>query len=101
MFDRFKQRQYPNLQLIQEMIHLGMEQMRKRPKMNEFRQASISSNLLAKATLILKSKQSYEMSLQNIADDFMVSLCIGKFLIEYFCLASTFRTFIRQSRSFD
>jgi hypothetical protein len=71
MFDNYKQRQHPNIQLIKEMINLGMEQMIKRPKREEFRQAS---NILTKATFILKSKQSYLMNLQNVADDFMVSL---------------------------
>jgi len=71
MFDNYKQRQHPNIQLIKEMINLGMEQMMTRPKREEFRQAS---NILNKATFILKSKQSYLMNLQNVADDFMVSL---------------------------
>ncbi|CAF5019050.1 unnamed protein product, partial [Rotaria sp. Silwood1] len=71
MLDNYKRRQQPKLELIQEMIELGMEQMIKRPKKDEFSQASISSNILHKATFILKSKRSYSMSLHNLADDFM------------------------------
>ncbi|CAF1151866.1 unnamed protein product [Rotaria sordida] len=72
ILDNYKQRQYPKLELVQEMIELGMEQMIKRPTKDEFRQASLSSNILDKATFILKSKQSYSMSLHNLADDFML-----------------------------
>ncbi|CAF2749963.1 unnamed protein product [Rotaria sp. Silwood2] len=78
MLDKYKQRQHPKLELIQEMIELGMKQMIKRPKKDEFRQASISSNFFHKATFILKSKQSYSMSLHNLADDFMVSIYVFK-----------------------
>jgi hypothetical protein len=74
MFDNYKQRQRPNLKLIQEMINLGMKQMTKRPKIDELRQATVSQNFLTKAAFILKSKQSYAMNLQNVADDFMVNL---------------------------
>jgi len=73
MFDNYKQRQRPNLKLIQEMINLGMKQMTKRPKIDELRQATVSQNFLTKAAFILKSKQSYAMNLQNVADDFMVN----------------------------
>ncbi|CAF1091894.1 unnamed protein product [Adineta steineri] len=68
LFHKYKHRQLPDLQLLKEMINLGMKQMIKRPKLNEFHQAS---NLLTKAIFILKSKQSYLMSLRNLADDFM------------------------------
>ncbi|CAF3362212.1 unnamed protein product [Rotaria socialis] len=74
MLDAYKIRQRPKLKLVQEMIDLGMKHMIKRPTKDEFRQASISSNILHKANFILKSKKSYSMSLQNIADDFMVSI---------------------------
>ncbi|CAF3759083.1 unnamed protein product [Adineta steineri] len=69
LFHKYKHRQLPDLQLLKEMINLGMKQMIKRPKLNEFHQAS---NLLTKAIFILKSKQSYLMSLRNLADDFML-----------------------------
>ena len=80
MFDDYKQRQYPNLSLIKEMINLGMEQMVKRPKTEELHKVSESSNILSKALFILKSKNAYSMSLKNIADDFMVkyNFCFSK-----------------------
>jgi hypothetical protein len=72
IFDNYKKRKYPNINLIKEMINLGMEQMIKRPKTDELHKASTSSNILSKALLILKSKNAYSMNLKNVADDFMV-----------------------------
>ncbi|CAF2828653.1 unnamed protein product [Rotaria sp. Silwood2] len=71
IFDDYKKRQYPNLNLIKEMINLGMEQMKKRPKLDELHQASTSSNMFSKALFMLRSKNAYSMSLKNLADDFM------------------------------
>ncbi|CAF1291109.1 unnamed protein product [Adineta steineri] len=70
-FDNYKTRQYPNLNLLQEMINLGMEQMIKRPKTDDLNKASLSTNFLLKAFFIIKSKNAYSMSLKNVADDFM------------------------------
>jgi hypothetical protein len=72
MFDDYKQRQYPNLDLIKEIINLGMKQMLKRPKRDELHKVSLSSNILLKALFIFKSKNAYSMSLKNLSDDFMV-----------------------------
>jgi hypothetical protein len=62
--------------------------MIKRPKTDELRKASTSSNILFKTLFILKSKNAYSMSLKNLADDFMVSLnpfdLIKKNIIFYF-----------------
>ena len=74
MLDNYKQRQHPNFELVQEIIHLGMKKMIKRPGPDEFRQASASSNIFMKAKFIQKSRRSYHMSLQNLADDFKVSI---------------------------
>ncbi|CAM4854131.1 unnamed protein product [Rotaria socialis] len=71
IFDNYEKRQYPNLNVLKEMINLGMEQMKKRPKSNELHKASRSSSILTKGLYILKSKNAYAMSLKNIADDFM------------------------------
>ncbi|CAF1211462.1 unnamed protein product [Adineta ricciae] len=71
IFDDYQKRQYPNVNLLREMIQLGMNQMVKRPKTDEFRNALSSSNVLVKAMFIIKSKNAYTMSLKNIADDFM------------------------------
>ncbi|CAF5219994.1 unnamed protein product, partial [Rotaria magnacalcarata] len=57
MLDAYKLRQRPKLKLVQEMIDLGMKHMIKRPKKMNF-----------------DNKKSYSMSLQNLADDFMVSI---------------------------
>jgi hypothetical protein len=88
LFNDYKSRQYPNINLIKEIIHLGLEQMIKRPKTDELRKASTSSNILFKTLFILKSKNAYSMSLKNLADDFMVSLnpfdLIKKNIIFYF-----------------
>ena len=73
IFDDYKKRQYPNINLIKEMIHLGMEQMVKRPTKDELQKASTSSNILSKAFVFLKSKNAYVMNLKNVADDFMVT----------------------------
>jgi hypothetical protein len=85
IFDDYKQRQYPDINLIKEMINHGMEQMIKRPKTEELHKASQSSNILYKALLILKSKNAYSMSFKNIADDFMVEFYI-RFSKEIFLL---------------
>ncbi len=74
LFENYKKRKYPNIDLIKKMIHFGMEQMIKRPKSDEFHKASTSTNILFKSLFILKSKNAYSMSLKNIADDFMVKL---------------------------
>jgi len=74
LFNNYKKRKYPNIDLIKKMIHFGMEQMIKRPKSEEFNKASTSTNILVKSLFILKSKNAYSMSLKNIADDFMVKL---------------------------
>ena len=73
MFDEYRRRQHPNIDLIKEMIQIGMEQMTKRPRTDDFYRVSMSSNTLQKMFFILKSKNAYFMSLKNIADDFMVS----------------------------
>ncbi len=78
LFNDYKSRQYPNINLIKEIINLGMEQMIKRPKTDELHKASTSSNILLKTLFILKSKKSYSMSLKNLADDFMVSRIISR-----------------------
>lgn len=74
ILNNYKERRRPNLKLIQEIIRIGMQQMIKRPKNHELHQASTSSNILDKLKFVLKSKRSYLMSLQNLADDFMVSI---------------------------
>ncbi|CAF1134826.1 unnamed protein product [Rotaria sordida] len=71
IFDNYKKRQYPNLNLIKEIINLGMEQMKKRPKTNQLNKASTPLNILPKALFIIQSKNAYSMSLKNLADDFM------------------------------
>ncbi len=76
LFDDYKQRKYPNINLIKEIIHHGMEQMTKRPKTDELHKASQSSNILSKALFIFKSRNAYSMNLKNIADDFMVKKII-------------------------
>ena len=72
MIDNYRQRQYPNLDLMKRMIQLGMEQMVKRPRIDDLRKSSRSLNFLAKAIFIQMSKNAYSMSLKNVADDFMV-----------------------------
>ncbi len=101
IFDDYKTRQYPNLNLLKEMIHLGMEQMIKRPKTDELRKASTSSNILHKISFILKSKNAYSMSLKNIADDFMVNFYFEFLFRKKFSLiflVFTFWSFIRESK---
>lgn len=78
LFEDFNRRKYPNLNLIKNIINLGMKQMIKRPRTEELHKASTSSNILLKALFIHKSKNAYSMSLKNIADDFMVK---GKILL--------------------
>lgn len=101
MFDDYKKRKYPNLNLIKEMIHVGMEQMIKRPKSNDFYKAVASSNILTKAMCIIKSQNAYTMSLKNIADDFMVifvfSYNIKINLMEYILVLKVW-PLIRQSK---
>jgi hypothetical protein len=80
MIDDYKKRQYPDINIIKEMIHLGMEQMVKRPRTNQLHKASQSSNILSKALFIIQSKNAYSMSLKNLTDDFMV---IFHFQINY------------------
>jgi hypothetical protein len=95
IFNDYKKRQYPNLNLIKEMINLGMEQMIKRPKTDELRKTS-TSNILSKALFILKSKNAYSMSLKNVSDDFMVKLNLYfLFFLKSFLLVFTFWSFIR------
>lgn len=72
MLDNYRQRQYPDLDLMRKMIQLGMEQMIKRPRADDLQKASRSLNFLAKAMFIRRSKDAYSMSLKNVADDFMV-----------------------------
>jgi hypothetical protein len=95
IFNDYKKRQYPNLNLIKEMINLGMEQMIKRPRTDELRKTS-TSNILSKALFILKSKNAYSMSLKNVSDDFMVKLNLYfLFFLKSFLLVFTFWSFIR------
>lgn len=74
LFTTYKKRKYPNLDLVKQMIYLGMQEMTKRPKTTDLNKASTSINILSKALFVLRSRNAYSMSLKNIADDFMVNL---------------------------
>ncbi|CAF4808607.1 unnamed protein product, partial [Rotaria sp. Silwood2] len=74
MFEKYRARLKPDLELIQEMINLGFEQMKMKPRKEDFEGAT---NFLTKASMFHKTKQAYESDLHNIGDDFML-LRFGK-----------------------
>ncbi|CAF3017993.1 unnamed protein product [Rotaria sp. Silwood2] len=74
MLEKYRARLKPDLELIQEMINLGLEQMKTRPATEDFEGAT---NFLTKASMFHKTKQAYESDLHNMGDDFML-LRFGK-----------------------
>ncbi|CAF3640324.1 unnamed protein product [Rotaria sp. Silwood1] len=70
MLENYRKRSIPNLGLIQEMIDLGFEHMKRAPTKEDFEDAT---NFITKISLLHKTKQTYESGLHNVADEFMIS----------------------------
>ncbi|CAF1509439.1 unnamed protein product, partial [Rotaria sp. Silwood1] len=74
MLQNYRERSTPNLELIQEMIDLGFEHMKRGPTKEDFEGAT---NFLTKISLFHKTKKAYGSDLHNMGDDFML-LRFGK-----------------------
>ncbi|CAF4577596.1 unnamed protein product, partial [Rotaria sp. Silwood2] len=74
MLEKYRARLKPDLELIQEMIKLGLKQMKTTPTKEDFEG---TTNFLTKISMFHKTKQAYESDLHNMGDDFML-LCFGK-----------------------
>ncbi|CAF3956765.1 unnamed protein product [Rotaria sordida] len=74
MLQNYRKRSIPDLELIQEMINLGLEYMKTSPRSEDFRNAT---NFLDKISMFHKTKEAYESNLHNMSDDFML-LRFGK-----------------------
>ena len=66
----YERRALPRVDLIEEMIGHGLEQMIKRPQPEEFRRLT---NIASQLAFVLRTRRAYRMNLENVADDFMVS----------------------------
>ena len=73
LFADYERRGLPRVHLIEEMIGHGLEQMIKRPRIEDFHRLT---NIGWQLAFILRNRHSYTMNLQNVADDFMVSVCV-------------------------
>ncbi|UJR14000.1 hypothetical protein I4U23_001000 [Adineta vaga] len=74
MLQSYYERTAPDLDVIQEMVTIGLQNMKTRPSNEEFDNAT---SFLAKMSVLHKSKQAYESDLRNMGDDFML-LRFGK-----------------------